>query len=420
MVSRSSVSCMQFNSNPARLILFLAAAEIAERTFAPGEGPSAETPDDIEEGNEVEETEFPATSSSLAVDETPPPLLPCPAASAPPRSCSPSPCRAHSPTSRPSHELLPVLPTPSRPPPSHQSLRSTPEHQLRIPASESHRSQSPTLQLSAPQPSHPLPPVPPILSTPPPSHEPLRLTPPPTNQCGTPASPLNPRQPATSPTPQVQPPPAPSPTLLDVGKKPPPESQPVIDLPPPPPSVVGEQPRTKPRPKPRPIINPAPPPPTASPHSPISHFRAPLPSLGDPTPHISPTAGTQAAADSEYAYTPWPTGVLTTPKRPSTSEAGRRSPTPKRPSIGEAGRRSSASALTPASPLPVPSSPAHTPHLGFVDLPAHIQAQHDYLLHNPVGGKLRLLGIQWVMCVREFISFEMRLGFVVSSDSFYT
>jgi hypothetical protein len=63
------------------------------------------------------------------------------------------------------------------------------------------------------------------------------------------------------------------------------------------------------------------------------------------------------------------------------------------------------------------SSGAQSPvHLGFLNLPLHIEEAYSYLLHDPSSKEnvARKWGGDWDDCVHEYVEFEMRLGFPVS------
>ena len=65
-------------------------------------------------------------------------------------------------------------------------------------------------------------------------------------------------------------------------------------------------------------------------------------------------------------------------------------------------------------------SPPKTPNLGFINLPEHIQSLHDYFLTNPETNKPRAWHAQWIIAIREYISFEKRSGFPVRTFRSHT
>lgn len=84
-------------------------------------------------------------------------------------------------------------------------------------------------------------------------------------------------------------------------------------------------------------------------------------------------------------------------------------PLPTHTAVNQAGKE-----MTLASPT---RSPAAS-HLGFIDLPDYMQKIYDYLLLDPDNGAARPLGGQWILCVREYVGFEKRMGFVVRLHEF--
>ena len=177
---------------------------------------------------------------------------------------------------------------------------------------------------------------------------------------------------------------------------------------------------------PGPFVSVLPPPPIVA--QPMDSALPPVLSpLAQPPYHLAPatlaiplwpTGGHTVSNARTPTQSPFQQGQFTTPTRGSKSPPLPAAFMTAAPSPFQTPARLSGIATVSSHTLTAtaahPVTPICTSHLGFIDLPAHIQLLHDYFLTNPETGIARAWNGQWLITVREYISFEKRSGFPVS------